>query len=512
MTTEKITKTVSDLHASAASLDDSSQWILMATEEELRTLLSELAAQAESIDTQQRRPDFDVVGSKLVKRAERHQGSFEKMTIDRIHSAYLRFSPNDPHRRHFLRMLSTVQGSAELECFADLIVRDPPSDPRAALDAFVPLFQSPSEAYQTLFPRLLDALQHVQVAAIVLDLANYLTKQQRLSDHPMRARQEQTTELLGAIVQQLERINEGRSHGAQAAAQITESVALAISLCQAIVLMQTQQAKTKLHQMMQLSHRRCQIEAAYALASLGDETGRQKLVQLAEESATRLRALAYADELGLGDEVPRRLKTPVAQAEADLVTWLCEPARFGIPPQQSALLAQQVFFWPGFDDPVDCYLFRYTYRMPDGEHTNIGISGPLTMAFAEDLTCLTPQDVFALFAGWHAEHPEISSKTSSAWSDGDQRQIEELSQQLETSRYRQIEPKLLGQFFGDPVLICAARAGTDADAQVGHLLVDSNGFAWLPHRQSQLPINAVHAWSVYQGRKLLQSFNPTDES
>jgi hypothetical protein len=54
-----------------------------------------------------------------------------------------------------------------------------------------------------------------------------------------------------------------------------------------------------------------------------------------------------------------------------------------------------------------CHLFRFTYVFGDAQYTNVGIAGPACYAFGCDLSDLPPDDIFAAFAGWHAEHDEM---------------------------------------------------------------------------------------------------------
>ena len=512
MSREKILETVRSLSVSTPPTEESFEWILFADEQEICELLREVNSNVDATTCYENGLGFQLLGSNLVRRCEKNVGSFEKMTIQQIVSSYRNTNASDSNRRFFLRMLSTLGGREELEMFSELIATDPPKDQRAIMDAFTPLFQSDDPQRQALFPRLLDALQYVQVAAIVLDLANYLNKQGIINPHPMHDRETQAVELLGGLIQRLELITEQPGQTPKAASQITESVALAISLCQAITLMNAKSAIGKLNQMLKLQHRRCRAEAAFTLLALGETDGQLELVEMAGDPSTRLRALAYAEELRILDQVPRRFKTPMARAEAELVTWLSEPNRFGMPPKSCELLADRCLYWPGYDEPIDCYLYRYTYPMPNSEHTNLGVVGPLTFAFVEDVTCLTEDDLFALFAGWQATHEEILQFTTDQWTDEQQTIASVLMQQLEESRYENAQPQLLGSFFGEPVLICSAELPARGEAnEVGHLLADSNGFTWLKHEPSRLPIRAVHAWSVFKGRKLLKSFNGVND-
>ncbi len=86
---------------------------------------------------------------------------------------------------------------------------------------------------------------------------------------------------------------------------------------------------------------------------------------------------------------------------------LAQPTFFGIPPAELKLVDSRTQFWPGYETPVHCYLFRYAYRFGDGQYSNVAIAGPLVHAFAADLSDLPPDDIYAVYAGWHVEHESI---------------------------------------------------------------------------------------------------------
>jgi len=88
----------------------------------------------------------------------------------------------------------------------------------------------------------------------------------------------------------------------------------------------------RLTEAMQLKHRRVQTEAAGALARLGDELGTEHLIALVNEPSARLRVIAYADELGMGDRIDDRFRTVESTAEAEMALWLSQPSQMGVPP------------------------------------------------------------------------------------------------------------------------------------------------------------------------------------
>jgi hypothetical protein len=196
-----------------------------------------------------------------------------------------------------------------LSAFTELIVGDPPTDATAAAVVFGPLMQNKDYDPAALFPRLFDALARPAVAPAIIDLANFVTREQLTDEHPAVGRKEQLGMLLGELIQRLGRIEECPGEFAderQLAAIVTEGVSLAVSLCDALALIGDSAAVGKLYQALELRHRRLRTEAAAALARLGEQQGREVLVSMAAEPVARLRVLAYAAELGIEESLDEK--------------------------------------------------------------------------------------------------------------------------------------------------------------------------------------------------------------
>ena len=129
-------------------------------------------------------------------------------TVAAWQQLYRQLGPESRARAHLLRALSAHGGAAPLGAVAELLVSDPPRQSEDALLALSPLFQPRPYAAQALFPRLLDALEHPVLAAVILDLANYATRQHALPRHPAAERAPQLSALLEAVLNRLERVEE----------------------------------------------------------------------------------------------------------------------------------------------------------------------------------------------------------------------------------------------------------------------------------------------------------------
>jgi hypothetical protein len=444
-------------------------------------------------------------------RSWRHETDTAADLLDEIVALYRQLGPPSAARGPLLTWLSLGGSRRELEQLADLLVDDPPSDEGDVVQALAPLFQQQKLPVEALFPRLLEALAHAPLAAAVLDLANYVRRRQIVSAHPAAERSDELQSMLGNLVGLLGRLEEAPDaigdSPRELSRRVQQGVALAVSLCDALALIGDRQAIPKLFQALALAHRRIKTEAAAALARLGEERGREELIKLAAEPVARLRVLAYADELGLADRIDPNYRSPQARAEAELTVWLAEPTQYGLPPQSCELIDHRRQFWPGFSEPVECFLFRFTYAVTVDEtertYTGIGIAGPLAHAFTADLADLPPADIYAAYAGWQAEHAEIKEYEVEKLNRSGQTEVARLARRLHDAGYEQIEPRLMGDFFGDKVIVAQARQGKLS----GVAVVDMQDILFFPARHPRRPLGVREAYCIYKGRKLLKTFN-----
>jgi hypothetical protein len=325
--------------------------------------------------------------------------------------------------------------------------------------------------------------------------------------HPGAGRQVQLAALLGELIGRLgaleSAVPDNPKRLEEVSQQIAEGVSIAVSLCDALALIGDRSVVGKLYQASELGHRRLRTEAVAALARLGEEAGVEALVALAAEPVVRHRVLAYAEELGCLDQVDQQYQTGPARAEAELALWLAQPSQMAVPPNSCELIDQRTQYWPGYDEPVDCYLLRFVYLIGDAEFSNIGIAGPTTHAFAADLSDLPPDDIYAAFAGWQAEHDEIREDATENVSGRQHSDVTRLQRVLADQGYEAIEPQMLGRFFGASVLVVRARCG----GMPGIAVADDQRTGWWPQGASRRPIGSEEAYCIYKGRKLLQAFN-----
>jgi hypothetical protein len=520
---ERINALVADLQRAAAMTGAQTQrsmrraaWFAELTRPQLAELLAALTAMSLPLDPA---ADRLLAGwlAAAVQRRRKEQAEPDAMQeateiVGPIESLYRGLGAASGTRCQLLAWLALGANDTERDALCRLLIADPPQEDQDVAQALAPLFQRQKAGAAELFPRLLDALAHWSLAAPVLDLANFLTREKLVARHPAADRSAQLVDLLGDVVQALIRLEERPGEQGDSPHEISRrvarGVALAVSLCDTLALIGDAGAIGKLYQALDVRHRRVRTEAAAALARLGDKKGASELVQLAAEPVARLRVLAYAEELGLRDQVDPKYATPEARAEAELCVWLAEPTQYGLPPTSCELIDHRQQHWPGFSEPVDCYLFRFQYVVTvegEGERSfsNIGIAGPLAHAFFADLGDLPPDDIYAAFAGWHAQHEEIREFDVARLSRSEKLEVERLKRRLHDAGYSRIEPQRMGYLFGDKALV----ALTERQGVEGVAVADFQETAFFPQRSSRRPVGPDEAYCIYKGRKLLKAFN-----
>ena len=396
-----------------------------------------------------------------------------------------------------------------MDAFSEIIVHQPPPTAAAVAIAFRPLFDGRDTAIH-LFPRLLDAIPQITAAAAVFDLANYLMRSGIIAEHPAAARAGELVGLLSELVRRLEYFEEepieSEEQFQSVAIQVGEATAITIGLCDALALIGAEEAIPKLHLLQRLRHRRLQVEAAAALVRLGDESGASILAKLAAEPIVRLHAVQFADELGCGTQIDPCHRTPEALAEAQFALALAQPTRFGVPPAQLEVIDRRRWFWPGYETPVECFLIRYAYSVPEGTWSNIGMTGPSPIMCSADLGNLAPADIYAVFAGLDTEHEEILHWDSSEWAEHHLAEIARGERTLRDSGYLEIQPTLLARFFGDWLLVAKATWNQVS----GMVVVDEQGARWFAANGPR-PLGTREIFALYKGKRLLKVFNDLDE-
>ena len=141
-------------------------------------------------------------------------------------------------------------------------------------------------------------------------------------------------------------------------------------------------------------------------------------------------------------------------------------------------------------------------------HSNIGICGPLTHAFAADLQHLDYVDVYAAFAGWQTVHQEIYQVSAARAEQTFPNDWRRLVGNLNADGFDEHEIRSAASFFGDLVLIAEAQH----EGESGTVVADSENTTWYGSGNSAAPIDWQMAYSIWKGNQLLNSFNESESA
>ncbi|MCA9194073.1 MAG: HEAT repeat domain-containing protein [Planctomycetales bacterium] len=415
---------------------------------------------------------------------------------------------------HCLQVLALQADEESIRDLADVLSSNPPEDWRSVAVAMSPLWHANRDLVEFFFDQLEDGLFQPSSMAVLLDLANYATRNHTLAEHPWMERSSDLARLLQTLHIQLEKLQDNPAKFGNDVDTIqrtlNDAIALTVSLCDALGLIGSKDAIPVLREVLELSHRRIQTEAAGALARLGDDVGAESLIRLASDRVARARAVAYAEELEIAERISENLRVPAALAESELAVWLASGDQFGFPPTSMELLDSRTLYWPSFEDPQNCFLFNYVYEIPGQSITNVGLAGPVTHAFQANIGKLPLDDIYAAFAGWHAEHDEIYEIPADQLNTSQLREADLLAKEFERHGI-QVKRKLALTFLlGELALLAEVE-------QAGRHFVgisDGEETFCLPRTTDELgmgdsvgigPDIVLH---IFRGRKLLRSFNP----
>ena len=410
---------------------------------------------------------------------------------------------------HALQILAAQPDEESIDLLAELLAGTPPENWKQVALGLSPLWNADSEKLALFFERLESNHLHPSTLSILIDLAGYATRSGKLDEHPWQGRQAELASLLSNVCQRLYVLEREPAKFGSDVSEVqrvlNDSVSLTISLCDGLGLVgDERESAPALRQAMQLSHRRIQAEAAGSLARLGVEEGRQRLVELARDPVARLRAVSYAEELGFAELIDEELRLPAALAEAELVSWLASAEQYGIAPQHVELIDTRTQYWPGYEAPRDGYLFRYEYELPTGRISNIGMAGPATHAFTVDLSSLPLDDVYAIFAGWQAEHDDIFEIPMTGLNVAQRREADRLIDSLSAQRLLVEESLALTFFFGEVALL----AIVESDGGRRCAITDGLETLHFGNSSSSMSLTPAIVLALYRGRKLLRTFNP----
>jgi len=150
-----------------------------------------------------------------------------------------------------------------------------------------------------------------------------------------------------------------------------------------------------------------QMEAAWASAKLGNESGVKMLARFAADTRYGKTARRYLEEMGREDAIPEIANDPDFAALAEMSNWLAHPSEFGRLPDGIELFDTRELYWPPTDDRRSVWLLKYTYKggKEDGsDEVGLGMVGSVTFAlFSESSADLSAEDAYALHCCWELQ-------------------------------------------------------------------------------------------------------------
>jgi len=134
----------------------------------------------------------------------------------------------------------------------------------------------------------------------------------------------------------------------------------------------------------------------------------------------------------------------------------------------------------------------------------VGITGPTVHVLAADLMPLDADDVYACYAGWHAEHPDIFTVPADRWNAAQRRLAAPLIEHLERHGFEAIEAGLLGFMLDEQAVACTATR----DEATYAVVTDGLETIEVSTAGRARPFEPTDIWYLFLGRKMLRTFNP----
>jgi hypothetical protein len=253
------------------------------------------------------------------------------------------------------------------------------------------------------------------------------------------------------------------------------------------------------------------VEAAWAAAHAGDETGLQRLRDYCLDVHVSSLAQTYLEEFDREDLIPAKAKEPDFAAKAEFSRWLQHPNELARAPDELEIVDQRELIWYDSDEPRLFTILRYRAdgETPlDEEDTGIGLVGSMTWSFFMDhIEPLPPEDVYAIHC------------TFEAINTGKIKEIDSPSDRIADRLLQQWTGEPLGDVQMNRVLRMKKKleypqryvgcAEATLGSEKGFAVFDDQRSRWYP--ASQFP-DSTDAWvsiRIHVGRQLL-GFAPTE--
>lgn len=361
----------------------------------------------------------------------------------------------------FLQSMFLSGHSITVRLAVDLLVEQPPEHWTDVAQALSVLMQSTNWKVIDVFPKILETTRP-SVLAPAFDLANMLVRKQGLTPHPAAEKLDTFLSLFGNVTQQLLSLEENPRKFSDSVPVVQrilfDSVSLLVSMCDAFALIGDPKAIGKLNQAIELKHRRIKLEAAFALAKLGEARAIDLIAELLADDSSRNRAVAYLQELGSEEKIKPEWTSSLSKAKSDLALWLSQPEQFAIPPTRIELIEQRTLPWPGFDGPQECFLLQFEYGLGENSYSNVGFSGPFPYALSLDLKALNNDTAFAIFLGNDVDDPSESRIAWDSLTEAHKHALRPCLDALDEKGFLNIEPLAKILSLGHEAILCRAQS------------------------------------------------------
>jgi hypothetical protein len=248
-----------------------------------------------------------------------------------------------------------------------------------------------------------------------------------------------------------------------------------------------------------------QLEACWASAKLGNETGLEALRRACLEVHQSATARRYLTELHREDLIPGDALDPDFTARADFSSWLAHPNELGRVPDEVETVDARDFHWPPDREKKRCSILRYRAKATDPlqeDDVNCGMVGSVTFClFSYKMHLRPPDDVYAIHCAW-----EVS-----------QHGLIEVSAAEDPAEYANLLQQWTGKPLQGPNVLPVAElspklghdrqvvalASASIDGEEGWVVLDGPKSQWYPKADLPEKVAGSTVLDLHIGRSLL---------
>ncbi len=160
------------------------------------------------------------------------------------------------------------------------------------------------------------------------------------------------------------------------------------------------------------------LEAAWAAARAGLDSGIKRLAQACLDVNLSQRAVRYLHELNRADAIPIAAMDEDFQAKATFAQWLAHPNELGKPPDELEILDTRELLWPPTGELTKQRLLKYRVKDTTGlqdDDIGVGLIGSVTFClFSYKLEQRPPEDCYAIHCCFELSHNNLIEEVTVA--------------------------------------------------------------------------------------------------